>query len=535
MKISDLSKYIFLFLAVLGLAGCKEDFLERPPLSQLTDGTYYTTGEEVLQATAPLYNVVWFDFNDKSSFGIGDARAGNMISNDYNSFYQFSVAASNDRLIESWRSFYNVIGQSNMVMYNIDKSTKTTVPDNMKRHAIAEARFMRGVAYSYLVRNWGAVPIIDNNVKQMGDTSIARNTVESVWEFAIRDLRYAVKNLPAVSVAKGRINKYSAEGMLSRLFLVRSGVGATGGKRNQTDLDSAKYYAQDVIKNSPFSLMSSYPDLFMTKNNNNPESMFALQWVYNGEWGTQNTFQAYMAYDTKVTGSWDGWGAAHGASADYLKSVSPADSIRRKATFMLYGDLYKEILQKNGGLLYDRNTVANIKKYVVGTADDNDGKVTGMHTEVNTNMLRLAEVYLNYAESILGDKASTSEPEALKYFNMVRTRAGMPALSVITFDDIFKERRVEFAMEGNYWYELVRLYYFNPAKAKEIINGQDKGSYTVAIKPGTGTSASNPRQFVFTFTPVYYKVDDSTFWLPYPESELAKAPNLRKPPVPYKF
>ncbi len=525
--------YIFALLLGIfscGLVSCKESFLEIPPQDRLTDGTYYSTSDEVLMGTAPLYNVVWFDYNDKCSFALGDARGGNMISNSWQSYYQFSAPATSSEVGSAWQSFYNIVAQSNMVIYNVNNRTSSAVPDAMKRHAIAEARYMRGLAYAYLVRNWGAVPIIDNNIKQMSDTSIARNTVETVWEFIIRDFSYAARNLPNASVQKGRLNKYAAEGMLAKMFLTRAGVGVTGGKRRQADLDSAKYYAGDVIKNGPYKLMDNYADLFLMKNNNNVESMFALQWVYNGAWGTQNTFQAYMAYDPKVTGTWDGWGAAHGASADYLKAIDPQDSLRRKATFMLLGDKYPEILQKEGGLVYTINSISNVKKYVIGTAADNDGKVDGMRTEIYTYMMRLAEVYLIYAEAILGDNASTTDAEALKYFNMVRTRAKMPNLSSLTFDDIFKEKRVELAMEGNYWYELVRLYYFNPTKAKSIINNQDKGAYSVAVVQGT-----NPRVFKFTYNPAYYTVNDTSFWLPYPEAELAKAPNLRKPPVPYVF
>lgn len=144
-------------------------------------------------------------------------------------------------------------------------------------------------------------------------------------------------------------------------------------------------------------------------------------------------------------------------------------------------------------------------------------------------------MYLIYAEAILGDNASTNDSEALRYYNAVRNRAKLSSKTAITYDDIAYERRYEFAMEGDYWYQLVRLYYFNPTKAKTIINKQDKGAYRVAIKKGTGTGASNPRVFEFTFTPTYYAVNDNSFYLPYPEVELAKAPNLRKPPVPFKF
>ena len=60
-------------------------------------------------------------------------------------------------------------------------------------------------------------------------------------------------------------------------------------------------------------------------------------------------------------------------------------------------------------------------------------------------MLRLAEVYLNYTEASMGNNASTTD---VAYFNLVRTRAGMPTKSTITYEDLRHERRVEFAFEG---------------------------------------------------------------------------------------
>ncbi len=531
------NKHIYsgFILALLVLAGCGKDFLERAPEDTLVDANYYQTDNQVLMGTAPLYNIVWFDYNDKASFAIGDARGGTLFSgSSWTSHVRFTTSSVEDEVLYSWRSFYNIIGQCNTVIRNINTYAGAGVSDRIKRHGIAEARFMRGLAYAYLVRNYQAVPIITDNTSLLTDTTISRNTVESVWEFIIRDMRYAAKNLPEAPVAAGRLTKWSAEGMLAKMFLTRAGLNHTEGSRDQTDLDSAKYYAGDVIHNSGAKLMTNYEDLFKTANNNNAESLFALQWVYNGEWGTQNTVQAYMAFNSSITGFSDGWGIDHGATADILKTYEPADSIRRKATFMFDGDRYSYIHQTVGDktreLIVDNQNRANVKKYVVGQTIDNNGRVSFMHTEINTYMLRLAEVYLIYAEAVMGNASSTTDAEALKYYNAVRSRAGLAAKSTITFDDIFREKRIECAMEGVQWYEFVRLYYFNPAKALDILSKMDKGNYTIDRVEG-----SNPPKWNITYNPAYYPVDASHFFLPYPEVEMTQAPNLRKPPVAYEF
>ncbi|HEX6428628.1 MAG TPA: RagB/SusD family nutrient uptake outer membrane protein [Niastella sp.] len=529
---------ILLVMAVAMATGCKKDFLTRPPEDSIVANVFYKTADEVRAGTAPLYNIVWFDYNDKAALSFGDARGGNMISNDRDAFYKFAVTATDVwTLLPAYKSFYKIIAQSNQTMLNIKNNAKT-VAEDVKAAAIGECRFMRALGYYYLVSNWGAVPVIYDNLNQMSDVNVKRNTVESIWQLIIMDLKYAADNLPAVAFADGRLTKYSAEGMLARMYLTRAGVGKSAGSRSKADLDSAKYYAVDVINNGPYKLQENYADLFKSEfhnsSKNNNESLFSLQWMpIKDPWGINNSFQAYMAKSGDITGSWDGWGAAHGASANLIEYyvANPEDSNRRKATFMFHEDVYPEIRKDLGGYKYPDSVIANTKKYIIGSVKDNGGKGSEMCAYVNTYMLRLAEVYLIAAEAILGDNASTSDGEALKYYNAVRARAKMPAKTTITFDDIFLEKRIETVFEGIYWYELMRLYYFNPAKAMAIINSQNKGSYTVAHKTGTDM----PREYRVTYNTVTYPVTDATMYLPLPEAELVKAPGLALEPVAFDF
>jgi hypothetical protein len=72
-------------------------------------------------------------------------------------------------------------------MHNINTYAGSEVSDDIKNHAIAEARFMRATAYTHLVMNYGPVPIIENNLDHLFSPSLKRNDVESVWEFIRRD------------------------------------------------------------------------------------------------------------------------------------------------------------------------------------------------------------------------------------------------------------------------------------------------------------------------------------------------------------
>src|SRR5690606_3829679 len=123
------------------------------------------------------------------------------------------------------------------------------------------------LAYYFLVSNWGAIPIVYNNIDQLND-SVRRNTIEDVWKFIIRDFRLAVDYLPETAFSEGRLTKWSAKGMLAKMYLTFAGLGKSEGARDQNYLDSARLLAGDVILNSGMQLDPSYSDLFMSESNN---------------------------------------------------------------------------------------------------------------------------------------------------------------------------------------------------------------------------------------------------------------------------
>src|SRR5690606_30163782 len=299
-----------------GMVGCSEDFLDRPPLDAIVDANFYKTDDQILAASAPLYNMVWFAYNDKASHGIGDARGGILTSGSYQlENVRFNTTGETAENGAAWRAFYNVVAQSNSLINNINQVVGEDVTERIKNHGIAEGRIMRGLAYSYLVQNWGPVPIITNNTALLQDTTISRNTEESVWQFIIKDFRYAAENLPESSVMTGRLTKWSAEGVLAKMYLTKAGVSGT---RNQSDLDSAAYFAMRLTDNSGASLMANYEDLFKSANNHNAETFAVLQCVYNachaGQSGAQNSVHAFLAFGSEITGFRDGWRGDMGAS-----------------------------------------------------------------------------------------------------------------------------------------------------------------------------------------------------------------------------
>src|SRR5215203_5889843 len=207
MKNINSLKYLIGSLILVALVtSCKKDFLVKPPTDRIVDASFYQTNEQVLAGTASLYNRVWFDYNDKAYYNLGDFRSGTTYSayNDRGNVL-FNTTAENGENNSSWRAFFNVVAQSNMAINNINTYAGAGVSPSVKKIAIAEARFMRALAYRYLVMNWGEVPIIENNLDYLNDTTLRKNTVPSIWRFITREMRAALEDLPLTSVQPGRL------------------------------------------------------------------------------------------------------------------------------------------------------------------------------------------------------------------------------------------------------------------------------------------------------------------------------------------
>jgi len=556
----------FVTLIALGLTimpGCKKDFLNRPPKASPTSGTFYQSDEEILEGTGPLYNGSWGGYNGTSLQYIGDVMGGNSTTDNYNgrgAYLNFSVSATDPSgaLQSAYQALWSVVANANVVAYNIKNAGSGATPAG-KNAGLAECYFMRASAYYYLALIWGAVPIIYDNSAQIGDTSIRRNNLTDAWQFMINDLEWAMKYLPTTPVQPGRITKWSAEGMLARAFLTRAGLtGGGGGKRTQTDLDSAKLFAGDVCNNSGLTLMANYYDLFTSKyfsGTNVPgESLFSLLWVPTGQWFVQNHMQANLAYSALITQTGDGWGAAFGGSPNLMQYYfnNPDDSIRRRATVFMPNANYPDINVAGGGwhvdtALFNNAAIKNpgdpgngygsdhayVKKYVIGSPADN-GNLGGQQNEnLSTYIFRLSDVYLIYADAILGNNGTTTDPEALKYYNAVRTRAGVATKSSISYMDLLWERKVEFAFEGHAFYDWKAWYYFDPTNALAWFSSQDRGNYNITYNGGNSfLTVFGSNGYAGT---VSYPITSATADLPYPESELLVAPVLQQSPVAFDF
>lgn len=489
------------------LTSCSDDYLDQKNNYQINSEAFFDSDEAVEKAVWPLYSYVWYDFNDKFYYGMGDGRANNITAQYSNYIYpytNFTETSLSQGLTEAWASLYSVVAQSNNSINNIKDYSTSSVSEDAKVKAIAEARFMRGLAYWYISSLWGCAIIYEKTSNLINNYVVTPNSRLDGIEFAIRDLEYAAKHLPATA-ATGRVNKYSAYGLLSRVYLSMAGLTTEGqydgtnaatnfnrGTRNPYYLDLAKKAAKKVIDESSASLLDSYSELFAASTfNNNKESLFQLQFLQgSGVGGAAQSMTRFLAWSTMVADQ-NAWGGSTYCSYDLwseFKEYKDAtlgttvdDKIRRHNCVASYGESYPELsTDASDPYVYGvtespGNQGANIKKYVIGTNKVNGFSVAN-NSGVNTYMLRLAEVYLNYVEAVMGDADQTTDEEALRLFNAVRTRAGMAKKSVITYEDLRHEMRMEFAFEGLYWYQLIRRGYYHQQEVVNYLNNQNRNA-----------------------------------------------------------
>ena len=448
------SYYVWKFLMVTyicsligSFTACSDGFLDKMPEGNYVDNTYYESDAALLAASAVLYNRPWFEYNSDPVLGISQLCNDTFSPWGDPQYNTFQVTGIDSKLQNMWKSLYSVVTMSNNVIYACNNKASEGCSDSIKVRCIAEARLMRAQAYFYMVRLWGPCILWENNLDVVETPVRPRNTEADVFKFIIRDLRYARQNLPA-SWQKGRATKWTADAILAKVYLARSGWN--GGERNINDLDSCKYYCRDIFENSGLNLLKDYADLFKYKFNNNEESLLAMQWVPLGEWGTQNTL--YNALNiNEVSGGIGVWGSPF-AAIDMLEQYEQADTIRRNATFFTQNAYYSYLNISEGGFTYTRTQTNTKKGAVGGPNDNNDGKVASMNSPLNTYILRLADTYLTYAEACLGNNSELSSgDDGWEYYNLVRDRAKIGRKSSITLDDIIRERRVEFCMEFCNW------------------------------------------------------------------------------------
>lgn len=395
MKIKDLKYMAVAAVLGLGTVSC-EDFLDRPQEDGYNEANFYQNDEQCIQGVNYLYNSPWYDYQ-RGFIKVAEVLSGNYYMGG-EKYLNFSVNGTDESLVNMSYALWAVNGHANTV-YNRLKSANAS--QAVKNQCMGECLTWKAMAYFYLVRSFGAVPIVhDNTAELTGGNYNSKFKVEAadVYEYIIMTLEKAIELLPERG-KDGRIDQYSAKGLLAKVYLTRSGISGT---RNADDLAKAAQYAKDVIDNSGRQLMKNYSDIFRMQNNLNQEALLSWHWSAGRDpWTQQNTLQSDLAI-AGFSDQGDCWGGYSGLSVDLqlafgvdlLKNNAPEQIIqipdtRLKATMMLPGFTYDYFWQDRGGFnylkfLYDKDyakgspgelqsaTGANCVKHLYGNNYDHE-------------------------------------------------------------------------------------------------------------------------------------------------------------------
>lgn len=480
---------------------------------------------------------------------------------DEGQWYFGTYTSVNPYLNEGWKGLYNVILTANSVINDITPICGGTITQDDINQALGEARALRGYCHYMLAEVWHDVPVIENNSAMItgGNLDVPRNTQASVYRFAMEDLDFAVENLPESDKDAYRLDKRKARALRAKLAV-------TMASHSDYGYDRAALYAKAaedalyVIENTTALTDIDFSTLFDVEANNGPESILAIQCAVQGySFGNAHN----VAWSRSSVIADQTWGAGKGPTIS-LQNMYERNDKRRMWTYMTNGDYYSMLNRAGGGYTYqyvsrdpsgdvleDRNEMlAHIKKYIIGKSADCDGNV-GINQDAANNiyLMRLADVYLTYVEAKMGTNNSTSDPMAMKYYNMVRQRAGIAEASSVTYIELLKERRRELAFESQTWFDTQRYRYRegNQAALALLNSGYETGFNRAAMfvpdyanYPNIDSSNENNRD-------IYLIVDskdagaqydqiiigESAFVAPIPAAVSSSSPALSAAPVDY--
>jgi hypothetical protein len=550
-------------LAGMSLVSCS-DFLTIDPEDKPVLETYYTTPAALQSTTMALYgSKTWSNFHMNFQWKL-DMINGDIYYtySDEGQWYFGTYTSVNPYLNEGWKGLYNVILDANSIINDIVPICGGTITQDDIDQAIGEARAMRGYCHYMLAEVWHDVPVIENNTELIsaGILDVPRNTQKSVYNFAMADLDAAVKLLPESTTDSYRLDKRKARALRAKLAVTMAAHTDYGYDREALYAKAAED-ALFVIENTQALTQIDFSTLFDVESNNGPESILAIQCgVLGYSFGNAHN----VAWSRSSVIADQTWGAGKGPTIS-LQEMYDRNDRRRMWTYMTNGDYYPMLNKANGGYTYqfvsrdgsgdvleDRNEMlAHIKKYIIGKGADCDGNV-GINQDAANNiyLMRLADVYLTYVEAKMGTASSTSDATAMKYYNMVRQRAGVSEASSVTFVELLKERRRELAFESQTWFDTQRYRYRegNQAALELLNNGYGTGRNRAAMYrpdytnyPTIDSSNENNRDIYVIvdntadggmYNPI--NLTELSFVAPIPAAVTSSSPMLSQPAVDYE-
>lgn len=453
-------KKIFpLLLAITLLGGCEDDFLSPTPLDQVTVGNFYRTQADVDKAVSGVYAGMQSWPEDIYTF-LSEVRSNNYIGvfhdaqRDWWDITTFDVKPESNTLQSVWGNLYQMINRANTILERIDE-----IPFNdpeLKPRYVAEVRFLRAFAYFQLVRLFGRVPLITESITPEKGTEIGQSEPEEVFAFIVEEMSEAIEQLPPAYTGAdvGRVTEWAAKGILARVYLTMAGCPF----EQAGTLDEAGALLKEIIdqEGSYVWFADDYADLF-GEDADNQHYLFEIQFVSGG-------FGAGSSFPVAILPNVSEEIAPFGGSVSANRLALSDDLLDSYADPDVRFDVTIDTFYVTNSVPADTGNTPYYQKFL----DANENILDRGDWGVNFPVLRYTDVLLMYAE-VLAEQAGAPTAEAVGILNRVRNRAGLESIQPASkeeFDQaLLKERRLEFAAEGRYWFDLVRS-----CRAVEVMN-----------------------------------------------------------------
>lgn len=489
-----MNRYILGALATaisVSLTSCN-DWLneETPGNNELED--YFTSGATAERVVNAAYTPLAWEYNDTyfSEWYIGDIASDDALKGGQNladgseayDIDNFKVNINNAILLDYYRAKFQGIARCNLALKSVPGvELDETLSESRRDCLMGEAYFMRAFYYFQLVRVFGGVPLIDEVLDSSDKWQQPRATAEETYDHIINDLIQAEKLLWEKDTYDekdlGRATRGAAVAMLCKVYLYRH------------DYENAYKWGKifrDEEYGSQYRLMDNYADNFLLANENGPESVFEIQYMsdptsdYGEGFGfTRGAFSTILTRPRMSSlGGQKGWGFNH-PTHNLYNEFEPGDSRREAAIGVPDAESQAEVEVMYLNTPYYNNKVSYSENGTFPALDH------AARSPYNYRLIRTSDVLLLYGEAALESGHITDAKWALEE---VRARArrsatttnALPAFPgylgyTDTTDDLRRairhERRVELAMEGHRWFDLVRW-----GIAYDVLD-KDNGSY----------------------------------------------------------
>ena len=481
----------------LSLAGCRNYLTEIEPDTTLLEDFFTSTEAATQEVTGCYVPLMWeYGMTYCPEWFIGDVASDDALKGggstgdmaDAYDFENWRTTNQNSLLLSFYRANFQGIGRCNMALRLIEplKDLDNNWTDEMKNRLLGEIYFLRAYYYFRLVRVFAGVPLITSVIDNEVDWGQPRASVDAVYTQILADLDSAQSKLPVKSSSLfkssdlGRATKGAAQAMLlkTNLYMASPYWQSQGVKKSPANCYAdAKAWGDSIILSNEYDLFSKddYYKNFTVTDENGIESVFEIQYANVG-WGdygngshfgfTAGSFtQQLVRSRSGQIGS--GWGFNH--PTQNLYDEFEVGDLRRDESIL---DPDPAMMETPAVEYYLGNKYLNNKTGMYRQEGDfgGFGSVLSHATRgpLNNRQIRYADVLLMYAEACLG---ANEEGLAKDNLNLVRARVGMPTYPGYSFklngievtnptleQAIRHERRMELAMEGHRWFDLVRWY-----------------------------------------------------------------------------